>query len=268
MPGDRFLRWQLATGADDGRAGAGDPSGAWLLGRAWARLDRFAGRGSGAGAPVATRRLVVAGDAVDAAHLLGALVADGLRPDRVSLVRGAVDVVAPALRPVGGDDWDWFWTSGAPPRPLSGEGAVVPLETDCDAVAAELLALLRADSPRFSRDPRTAGARWWGIRNQDGDLVAAVAAEPLPRAVHLASLVTRAPERGRGVAAALTSAVTRRALADGREAVVLGMYADNEVARGIYGRLGFVLSHRWRSGLLAGQLAGHPNGQPVADPSR
>jgi len=112
FPDDAFLRWQLVTGAVDGPpADPGtvdaDPS-AWTSGQAWARYDVVTG-GS---------RLIVGGDPADAAALMTAVIPDllaaGRRPDRVSVVRAAVDLLEPAVRPVGGDDWDWFSTGTAP----------------------------------------------------------------------------------------------------------------------------------------------------------
>lgn len=256
FPGDQFLRWQLSLdGAGGVPAGpvAGGVAGAvaggvyagWVAGDAWARLDDVAD----------SLRLVVGGAAPDAAELVAGLVPGTVRPERVSVARGAVDLLPPALRPVGGDDWDWFWTTSAPTPRLPAEELVVRLDASRAEVAAELGALLSGHSPRFSRDPGVGDAQWWGLREPGGGLVAAVAAEPLPTAVHLASLVTRTDRRGRGLAPAVLGAVIRAELAAGREAVVLGMYADNDVARRLYRRLGFVDSHAWRSGRIPAAAA-------------
>ena len=174
----------------------------------------------------------------------------------MSVVRGALDLLAPTLRPVGGDDWDWFSTTAAPGATLPGEERARRVDVADPAVLDAVVTLLEGHSPRFSRDPRRSGATWWAIPVDGapghGPRYAAVTAvEPLPRAVHLASIATRTDLRGTGLGSALTAAVTRSALADGVEAVVLGMYADNDTARRLYRRLGFVESHHWRSGRLA-----------------
>lgn len=271
FPDDAFLRWQLVTDAVDGPpADAGTVDGdawAWTSGQAWGRYDVVTG----------SSRLIVGGDAADAAALTTALVPDllgaGRRPDRVSVVREAVDLLEPALRPIGGDDWDWFATTtapsgpstpsgpaapsapsgpSAPSTPLPGEERVARVDTADPAVLDAVVELLEGHSPRFSRDPRRSGASWWAIAADGQPGYAAVTAvEPLPRAVHLASIATRTDLRGTGLASALTAAVTRSSLADGAEAVVLGMYADNDTARRLYRRLGFRDSHHWRSGRLA-----------------
>lgn len=247
FPGDSYLRWQLAT-PDDGTA-------AWALGRAWARVDTVDGR----------TRLVAGGNPADTAALLAAVVPGRAVPDRVSIARDAVDLLPELLRPVGGDDWDWFATTTAPAEVLPGEEAAVRIDVADPLVLAAVLDLLDGHSPRHSRDPRQADAGWWAIPDPTGSgngdvrvgaggpgarLAAVSAVEPLPRAVHLASIATRTELRGRGFGSALTAAVTRAALAEGCEAVVLGMYADNDTARRVYRRLGFVDSHRWRSGHL------------------
>lgn len=259
FPDDAFLRWQLATGAVDGppavaptRPGrsAQEPD-AWTSGQGWASYDEVDG----------SSRLIVGGDRADAAALATALLPDllvaGRRPDRVSVVRGAVELLEPALRPVGGDDWDWFWTTDAPSAPLPGEGRAGRVDIADPAVLDAVVALLEGHSPRFSRDPRRSRATWWAIPG-DGrpgsaqpGYAAVTAVEQLPRAVHLSSIATRTDLRGTGLASALTAAVTRAALAEGVEAVVLGMYADNHTARRLYRRLGFRDSHHWRSGRLA-----------------
>ncbi len=240
FPGDAFLRWQSATGAG---------SAAWALGGAWARLDSSEGRS----------RLVAGGNAADAAALVAAVVPDRATPDRVSVVREAVPLLPAGLAPVGGDDWDWFATTAPPPQRLPGEDRASPVDVTDPAVLEAVLDLLHGHSPRYSRDPRQADATWWAIPDPDRPdglpvaFVAVAAVEQLPRAVHLASIATRTDRRGQGLGSALTAAVTRAALADGCDAVVLGMYADNDPARRMYHRLGFVDTHRWRSGYLAGR---------------
>ena len=67
---------------------------------------------------------------------------------------------------------------------------------------------------------------------------------------HLNDVATHPQRRGRGLARRC-AAGHRDALADGRPAVTLGMYADNDAARALYSGLGFVATHRHTSGPLA-----------------
>jgi len=232
-----FLRWQLAP-----------PSvhRAWRAGAATGVLaDRRRGRS-----------LVVVGAAEDAAALVAAVL-DEAAPQLVTLPRGTPDLLAaahPALgaRLVGGDDWDWFWTRSAPAQRLPGEADVVELAVGGAGApgpdAEPVRALLAAGNPRSSVRPGDAHAkRWVGVRS-GRDVVACVAstADDGGPAPHLAAVATRPDLRGRGLGAAVTAAVTRLLL---REApvVTLGMYADNDVARRMYGRLGWDCAHRFSS---------------------
>lgn len=234
---DPFLRWQLAPSA---------VHRAWRCGAATGVLaDRRRGRS-----------LVVVGPAQDAAALVTGVL-DEAAPALVTLSRGTPGVLA-AERPdlgarlVGGDDWDWFWTSTAPARRLPGEDDVVELEVgtagapgpDAEAVRA----LLVEANPRSSVQPGDAHAqRWVGVR-QGRDVVACVAstADDGGPAPHLAAVATRPDVRGRGLGAAVTAAVTRLLLHEA-PVVTLGMYADNDVARRMYERLGWTCSHRFSS---------------------
>ncbi|MEJ5944641.1 GNAT family N-acetyltransferase [Pseudokineococcus basanitobsidens] len=236
-PEDLFLRWQLAPSA---------VHRTWRRGRATAVLaDRRRGRS-----------LVAVGDPGEAAALV-AEVLDEAAPEVVTLVRGTVEVLAErapetAARLVGGDDWDWFWTDAAPPQHLAGEDDVVALDVGTGRApgpdAARVRDLLAAANPRSSVRPGDPHARLWaGVRRGD-DVVACIASTsddggPAP---HLAAVATHPGLRGRGLGAAVTAAVTRRLLAE-HPVVTLGMYADNDVARRLYGRLGWRCSHRFSS---------------------
>lgn len=198
------------------------------------------------GRPEAAAALLV--DVVGAGHDL---------PQRVTLPRGTVEVLvrtAPAVaaRLRGGADWEWMWTDTAPDL-QPGEGRVVRLDA-CDHPA--VAALLAVASPRSSAaagDPRV--ERWVGVRDEVGGLrgalVAAAANEPVaPPVPHLASIATHPGRRGEGLGAAVTSALTRALLAEGSQAVTLGMYSDNAVARRMYARLGFRCDHLFSSRVL------------------
>jgi predicted GNAT family acetyltransferase len=86
-----------------------------------------------------------------------------------------------------------------------------------------------------------------------GELLACAAhVEHRPGIPHLASVVTHRDHRGRGLASDVCARLTRDALAAGAPVVTLGMYTDNDVARGVYTRLGFTVEHSFHSGYLPG----------------
>lgn len=174
------------------------------------------------------------------------VVQDGRRPAGMTLPRGAWELLPAGLR-ADTTDWDWFWTSTAPP-PLPGEELVDWLD-DGDEVAAEITALLDSSSPRRSATPEDPEVlRWAGLREPDGTLVATAAHTAHGAGVpHLASIATRPDRRGRGFGGAVTAWLTRQLLAE-HAWVTLGMYADNDPARRIYRRLGWRQEHRFASG--------------------
>ncbi len=93
-----------------------------------------------------------------------------------------------------------------------------------------------------------------GLRT--GRLLACAAhTEHAPDVPHLASIATQPDARGHGFGAAVTAWLTRTLLAEGHEVVTLGMYADNDVARRLYHRLGYRSDHAFTSGRLAGPPA-------------
>jgi ribosomal protein S18 acetylase RimI-like enzyme len=200
--------------------------------RAWAF-------GGAAGWTVTSRHghvLIAVGADADAGRLATAALA-AVPVERVVLPVGALPHVDAALG--AGDDWDWFWTTSAPePRP--GEAAAVRLgDGDLD----DLAELLRVSSPRTSARPGDPSVRtWFGVRDGSGLLVACAAEhEQVPGAWHLRAIATHPSYRGRGLGADVTAAATRAGLAAGADAVTLGMYADNAVARRMYERLGFTV---------------------------
>ncbi|WP_460433367.1 GNAT family N-acetyltransferase [Angustibacter speluncae] len=228
---DPYLRWQVPPDAVLERWD--DPEGVALLQQ---------GR---QGVPV----LTVVGTPATAVRLAPAAL-EAHDVHRTTLPRGAVEALdrhAPeaAARLHGGADWDWFWTASAPPA-QPGEDAVVRL-LDADDEVRDLLAV---SSPRHSAVPGTPGIeRWMGLReNGSGRLLACAANEPFrPGVPHLASVATHPDVRGRGLGAVVTAAITRGLLDDGFPVVTLGMYADNDVARRLYLRLGFTCAHEFTS---------------------
>jgi GNAT superfamily N-acetyltransferase len=210
---------------------------------AWLLADSAAGWLTVIGDPGAAARLVCA--AMDPAA--GAAAGNGTPVRALSVPRGTLPLLPPTLRPSKHDDWDWFWTDGVDRVPLPGETLVDWLGPDADA---EIVALLDSDSPRHSARPGERFVRrWCGIRDGTGALVACAAhLEYVAGVPHLASIVTRRDHRGAGLGSAVTSWLTRRLLEEGYSVVTLGMYADNDVARRMYLRLGYRLEHRFSSG--------------------
>jgi ribosomal protein S18 acetylase RimI-like enzyme len=139
--------------------------------------------------------------------------------------------------------WDWFSTDQAPPVHPA-EAAVRRLDPVADADA--IRACLAVGNPGTAADPARPGeAGWWGVDGPDG-LVGVIgatlrgsAAAPSSWHVHGLGVVPHA--RSAGLGSALTSAAVRQAFAEGAQFVSLGMYAQNDVARRLYGRLGFTV---------------------------
>lgn len=245
--------------------------------RAWAPIPPGDEQGA-AGAVAFTRRrpdgesgwLAAVGDPATAAALLVEVVDTlGVLPRGLTVPRAVVPLLPEQLRPVGGSDWDWFRTRAAPPE-QPGEDRVAWLDASDEWGLRDLLG---AASPRSSAQPGGPGVlRWCGVRDQrertggsenvrhgrgevgvrQGRLLAcAVHTEHAPDVPHLASIATQPDTRGRGLGAAVTAWLTRTLLAEGHGVVTLGMYADNDVARRLYHRLGYRSDHAFTSGRLA-----------------
>jgi ribosomal protein S18 acetylase RimI-like enzyme len=179
------------------------------------------------------------------AELVGELLAELPLGSRVTLPRGTGPLL-PAWVGLDGTDWDFRWTATPPPQ-QPGEDRVAPV--DDHAVVGALLA---ASSPTASALPGDPAVRAWvGVRDDDETLLAVAADTSATTGVgHLSSIAVLPAARGRGLARAVTAALTRRLLADGADVVTLGMYADNDPARRVYNALGFADEHRFTSGPL------------------
>ena len=164
----------------------------------------------------------------------------------LSVPRGVVHVVEDRLA-LGsrGGEWDWMWTRTEPDR-LPGEDAVAPLDP---ATRPDLERFLDEHSPRTHGQPfARPGQRWVGVRDPaDGSLVAVGCSEPNQAGTPtLAGIAVAAHRRGEGWGAAVTATLTRDAVRE-NGACALGMFADNDVARRLYLRLGFVTGMEWTS---------------------
>jgi ribosomal protein S18 acetylase RimI-like enzyme len=224
---DPFVRWEIAT--DAGVEG-------WALPEGGVAFVRRTPSGRRSLAVVATAEAAVP---VLRAYLDGTLVGPGL--DRgITVPRGTLELLGPHPRLGDGDEWEWMWTTTAPPE----HPDVVTLgPADHDEVAA----LLAAASPRHSATVDDDVVLWAGVREHGRLIACAAHTEHVPGVPHLASVATHPLARGRGLGAAVTGTLTARALRAGAPVVTLGMYSDNDVARRMYQRLGFCCSHRWSS---------------------
>ncbi|MBB2891275.1 GNAT family N-acetyltransferase [Flexivirga oryzae] len=230
FPDDPFLRWDVARP---------HRTTVWVNGAAVAFQRRSHSRH--------IHGVSLLGAAHDLPALLDAVL-EQLPPqvNAVSLERPYLPLLADRLgdRFAGGGDWDWLWTDVAPPR-LAAEDALVPLDDLRDA--ADITALNELGNPSAESEPGTGRTEVWLGARERGRLVAAGAIHRTPGgAPHLAGIVVDPQLRGRGLGLALTAALTRWAIAsDG--VCTLGMYADNDRARGVYERLGFTVARAWAS---------------------
>jgi ribosomal protein S18 acetylase RimI-like enzyme len=228
--GDVFVRWQVRADV---------PLEAWQVGDAVAFVrTRQTGR----------RQLTVLGEPPDAAAAVHAVVARSASAvaQGVTVPYGTLPLLANSIRVGPGDDWDWMWVDAARLALAVDDARVRRLAPDD---TGDVVRLLASASARHSSDPGDPDVvSWFGIRDDDGRLVACAAhTESVPGTPHLASIATDPDARGRGLGTALTATVCRRLLDEGARVVTLGMYADNDVARRLYARIGFACSHRWSS---------------------
>lgn len=185
------------------------------------------------------------------------------------------------LRPV--NYWDFMMACDVPAE-REHEDKVAWLG---DEDAEEIRDLLDASGPGVATRPGDAKVlRWAGIRDDDGRLLACLA-ETTPRAdgdgsgqrpsAHLSAIATHPLARGRGLGSAITARATRWLLTDGHDSVTLGMYAENNAARGVYERLGFTVLHRLASGAVSDEarpllssyaLTGHDTDGGVPPPTQ
>lgn len=191
-----------------------------------------------------TPYLSALGEPTAVAALLTELLPELPPRQRVTVPRGT-PARLPAWVGMDGTDWDFRWLD-APPPVQPGEDLVEPVEDD---VAVK--ALLTASSPTASAMPGDVSVRRWvGIR-ESGELIACAADTTGSSGVgHLSSIAVHPDARGRGLAKAVTAALTRQLFEDGCDLVTLGMYAINDVGRAVYDALGYRDEHRFTSGPL------------------
>lgn len=191
-----------------------------------------------------TPYLSTLGEPAAVAALLTELLPELPPRQRVTVPRGT-PACLPAWVGMDGTDWDFRWLD-APPPVQPGEDLVEPVDDD---VAVK--ALLAASSPTASAQPGdVAVRRWVGVR-EGCDLIACAADTTGDSGVgHLSSIAVHPAVRGRGLAKAVTAALTRQLFDGGCDLVTLGMYAHNSAGRALYDALGYRDEHRMTSGPL------------------
>ena len=129
--------------------------------------------------------------------------------------------------------WDYLWTRTAPPV-LPKQHRLIPLTAE---QTDEVRALMRRAFPdAYTRPGDPDVRRWYGIREQDR--LVACGADVSRGVGYIAGLAVDPQFRGRGLGAALTSAMAARVLAEFGVAS-LGVMVDNHRAARLYRRLGF-----------------------------
>jgi ribosomal protein S18 acetylase RimI-like enzyme len=128
------------------------------------------------------------------------------------------------------DEWDFLWTTAAPPEQPEQE-RVVRLTGDDHPALAGLIEEAFPSTTSRPGDPRVVD--WYG-----GRLVACGADRSRGDIGFLAGLTVAPDRRGRGLGAALTAGMTRALLAR-YDHVALGVYTANVGAIRLYRRLGY-----------------------------
>lgn len=173
----------------------------------------------------------------------------GAVPEWFSTTGEGRDLAAPpGLTTSGSGRWAFMWATSGEDLPAAPRDLV---DLDDTADAEEIEAFGRAQNPDFEGFPGHGySSPWLGVRHGEG-LVAVGALHILGSgAPHLAGLVVRRDLRGRGLGAALTAELTRRAVAE-HGVATLGVYSANTAAIRLYERLGYAVAHHFHTRELA-----------------
>ncbi|MFC5381788.1 GNAT family N-acetyltransferase [Aquipuribacter nitratireducens] len=232
--GDAFVRWHVHPAAvREVRCGTAGGGTWWSL-----RVGAMSYWEDGA--------LLVAGDPDAVAAVAGPLRRATAAPDLT--VPAAAAVAAGGASGLGLDPdrtFGWAWQHATRPLPpVRGEEQVA-----WDPPGSDVARLLDEASPHaFVRPGHPWARRWAGVRGDDGRLLACGAVtEHVPGVPHLAAVATRPAVRGRGLAGAVTAAMTRSLLRRA-PAVTLALWASNDAARRTYARIGFRPAHDFVGG--------------------
>ena len=141
----------------------------------------------------------------------------------------------------------------ARPRALARETQVVRLGPD-DLESVQ--ALYAEAPPEFFVPAQLGQGCYYGVR--EGGAIIAIAGthvvSPQSRVAALGNVHTRSDRRGRGLATAVTSAVTRELIRAGATTIVLNVRDDNDQARRVYERLGYAEYCRYYEGIATRSL--------------
>lgn len=182
----------------------------------------------------------------------------------VSVPQEHLPIAQEVLDLLDGGDWEWMWTTTAPPLDPR-EDLLVELDDRADA--AEIRAFSQTHNARVWTEIGVGRIhRWLGLRDPAGHLLAVGGVEVEDSGVpHLSGIVTARDRRGKGLGSVISAALTRTAV-DDHGVCTLGMFSDNDVARRVYQRLGYRTARRWASRRLAADDRGS-NGTADQDPS-
>lgn len=220
---------------------------------------------AGEAAAVVVRRTLAAGEVrvasafgtpADLRPLLAAVADCTPPPDRLLLDAPDATPVPDRWRLAEVRRWHWMLTTRVP-DPVDVEVEEVPEEAEVDA-------LLDLAAPDSHARPGTPGIEaWLGVRDEARALVAVGAVVRQPDGSgHLRAVTVHPRARVRGLGRALSTTMTRRAMA-GSGVASLGVYVDNEPALRIYRGLGYAPVHTFVSGPVSDSSI-----TSAADPSR
>lgn len=176
--------------------------------------------------------------------LLAAMAQErGVLPEWFSTAPGRELQAPPGIALGESGRWTFMSTTSSQRLPTGGGAGLVELDDSADA--AEIEAFGRAHNPNFEGFPgRGYASLWLGVREGE-ELIAVGGLHTLASgAPHVSGLVVRGDLRGRGLGAALTGELTRRAL-NTAGVSTLGVYTANERAIRLYSRLGYAASHHF-----------------------
>ncbi|MDO5723210.1 MAG: GNAT family N-acetyltransferase [Flaviflexus sp.] len=165
--------------------------------------------------------------------------------DRALLERSSADAVLAAqpslFGPQRGDEWDFLYATRKPEEhPLSSNVR----ELDRASEGEDIRSVIHRSIPGTWALGVFDECRWVGYV-EDGQILSAIAILPASRTedgeiiTQLAGFGTLPEARGRGIGAAVMSTITRATFDLGP--VGFGMWRDNDVARGLYTKLGFTV---------------------------
>lgn len=192
--------------------------------------------------PGRSRRFVFAlGPAEPLAALASTVVGLVEPPDRVSVEAASQAALPAEWWQATVKRWHWMLTR----RPQAPVGLDVVEVTDHD----EINALLDEANPdAFARPGMPDIESWLGVRSEGRLVGVGAVARQVDGTGHLRAVTVLPSQRGQGLGIGLSAVLTARALAGPSGTATLGVYVDNDVAVGLYRRLGYEVVHTFASG--------------------